>query len=362
MKTNKVIIINNRAYDPITGLPADDAPIEAHQTPVTTEAALVTRGVTVPRIHRTVQGSATLNRRHLARPRTQAQATETTPETQPIVAAYSPVTLQKRPVVQSAAINKFPSEPAPATPAPGHADKPAQPHPVVRRATATSLDVTAPQRARHTAARKQTTRAEKVLAVAQPQMAPQKTLKPAQVLKNEAIHEAMQKEVAEHKRTRAKRQKQRSTSKWGRFTAMASSSLAIVLLAGYFTYLNMPNLSLRMAATQSGINAKYPGYSPDGYRLSGPIAFKDGEVSMRFAYAGGDQKFTLTQQKSNWNSSAVREYVVAQHEDPTTTQVDGLTIYTYNGNAAWVNGGVLYVLEGNAPLSNDQIQRIATSM
>jgi hypothetical protein len=40
----------------------------------------------------------------------------------------------------------------------------------------------------------------------------------------------------------------------------------------------------------------------------------------------------------------------------------GLTIYTYNSNAAWVNNGVLYTIDGDAPLSSDQIRRIATSL
>jgi hypothetical protein len=29
--------------------------------------------------------------------------------------------------------------------------------------------------------------------------------------------------------------------------------------------------------------------------------------------------------------------------------------------AAWVNGGTLYVVQGNAPLSSEQIQKIASS-
>jgi hypothetical protein len=39
-----------------------------------------------------------------------------------------------------------------------------------------------------------------------------------------------------------------------------------------------------------------------------------------------------------------------------------LTIYTYADNAAWVNNGVLYTIKANTTLSNDQIQRIATSL
>ncbi len=368
MKTNNYVIINDRAYDPVTGLAVEDAVIDQPQetpdapTSGIAEAQAQTRGVAVPHVHQTVQGSATLNRRHLARPHTTAKE-EAQTETQPIVAAYSPVSLPKDPVKKSPSIEKFPVTVRTAKKAPGHVDKPAQTHPVAHRAAGASIDITAPQRQRHVAVKKQAARSERITASAPTVVAAApapSSPKPARVLKNEAIYEAMHKEVVEHKRTRAK--KQRSAGRLARFTTIASASLAVVLLAGYFTYLSMPNLSLKMAATQSGISATYPNYSPDGYRLSGPVAFKDGEVSMRFAYAGGEQDFTLTQRKSNWNSSAVREYVAAKNNNATTTQVDGLTIYTYEGNAAWVNGGILYVLEGNAPLSSDQIQRIATSM
>jgi hypothetical protein len=40
----------------------------------------------------------------------------------------------------------------------------------------------------------------------------------------------------------------------------------------------------------------------------------------------------------------------------------GLTVYTYGSKAAWVNGGILYTLNGNAPLNSDQILKIASSM
>ena len=46
----------------------------------------------------------------------------------------------------------------------------------------------------------------------------------------------------------------------------------------------------------------------------------------------------------------------------STAETNGLTIYTFGQNAAWVNGGILYTITGNAPLSADQIQHIATSL
>lgn len=157
-----------------------------------------------------------------------------------------------------------------------------------------------------------------------------------------------------------------SSSKQPRRRALnvAAASLGVLLIAGYFTYVNMPNLSVRVAAAQAGIDASYPEYRPVGYRLNGPVAYQDGQVSMNFASNSGPLAFALNQSKSSWDSSALLEkYVNPRSEGKYATYSDaGLTIYTYGTDAAWVNGGILYTVEGTATLSNEQIRRIATSM
>lgn len=149
-----------------------------------------------------------------------------------------------------------------------------------------------------------------------------------------------------------------------RTAAVLSSVFAVVLLGGYFTYLNMPLLSVRVAAAQAGISAEYPNYRPDGYALNGPVTYGDGRVSMTFKANGGPQEFTVNQSKSSWDSDAVLDKYVAQRAGtsyiPYTER--GLKIYTYDNNAAWVNGGILYTIEGDAPLSSEQIRRVATSL
>ena len=44
-----------------------------------------------------------------------------------------------------------------------------------------------------------------------------------------------------------------------------------------------------------------------------------------------------------------------------TSRDRGITVYTHDGNAAWVNRGILYTIEGDAGLSSDAIMRIANS-
>ena len=45
-----------------------------------------------------------------------------------------------------------------------------------------------------------------------------------------------------------------------------------------------------------------------------------------------------------------------------TYQERGLTIYSFGDQAAWVNGGLLYTIDGDAPLSSEQLLNIAASM
>lgn len=190
----------------------------------------------------------------------------------------------------------------------------------------------------------------------------ERSVKPSQVLKQEAIHAASaQMQAKSHKKDVKPAKAQRP---FNRFVSVASASLAILLLGGYLTYLNMPALSTRVAASQAGISASYPSYQPAGYSLSGPVAYQQGSVSMKFAANGGPQNFTLSQTRSDWDSSAVLEnYVSPQAGDNyVTTTTGGLTIYTYGDSAVWVNDGILYTISGNAALSGDQVQRIATSL
>jgi len=181
--------------------------------------------------------------------------------------------------------------------------------------------------------------------------------KPAAQIKQTAIAKAM----AQEKPT--KKQKTSFAKRHPRLVNAASASLAVVLLAGYLTYVNLPNLSVRVAAVQAGIDASYPSYRPSGYSLNGPVAYNDGEVTMQFASNVGSEDFTVKQTKSSWDSSALLDnYVQQQNSDYITFNDSGLTIYVYDTNAAWVSGGVLHTIEGDAPLTNDQIRRIATSM
>ncbi len=320
--SDKTITINGMVYDAHTGMPlrrtdiatratASRKPVPQHHAPRTH----VHRSQTV---HQTPQKSQTLNRRVVKK-----------------IASPTHAPIHQR----SAAITKFAPHPSgSATVRRSISDIGPASHPLVTKAHKHMDTIASNKQQKHVH-----------------KMAP----KPSQIIKQDAIAKAMEEAPSHNAVQKTKREK-----KHPRLMSIASATFALLLLGGYFTYLNMPSLSVRVAAAQAGVNATYPDYRPDGYRLYGPVAYDQGEVSLKFTSNSNSQNFTVAQTKSNWDSSAVLDnYVKDKAGDNYITYNErGLTIYTFDGSAAWVNGGVLYTISGDAPLSNDQIRRIATSM
>lgn len=303
-------MINGTVYDAHTGLPLD-TPAKSEITP-SHEAK---KSAAAHTIHTRTQKSTTLNRAIVKKAPTTHHVSDM---------------VRRHPVIKkSPHITKF------------------APHPAGAKVVHTTPDI-APviHPLQHHVSRVQASKRQVV-----------STPKPSHIIKNEAITAAMKNAPAKKEHTYKKPKKTK-------FMSLASASLALLLLAGYFTYINMPNLSVRVASSQAGIAASYPEYKPDGYSLDGPVAYSSGEVSMKFASNSGSSSYSIVESKSNWDSSAVRDNYIKQNGgvEPTTHTERGLTIYIHGSNAAWVNRGILYTIEGDAPLSTEQIRRIATSL
>lgn len=316
MSQSHVVSIGGIDYDSHTGLP-----LTAQKEATLHNELRRAQSVNAKGIHQTQQRSAALNRRFVKKavPAQKPKPTVTSMDV-------------KRPVVmRSPHISKFARDPqmkpvkraASSDIAPVH-------HPVVAKAHAVTT-------AAHAA---------KAAPAAQPT---------SREIKHAALGQALANASSTNKQHKQPRR---------RALNVAAACLGLLLITGYFTYVNMPNLSVRVAAAQAGIDATYPEYRPVGYRLDGPVSYTNGEVSMKFASNSAPLAFSLNQSKSNWDSAALLEkYVNPRSEGQYATYSDaGLTIYTYGTDAAWVNGGILYTVEGTALLSNEQIRRIATSM
>ena len=147
------------------------------------------------------------------------------------------------------------------------------------------------------------------------------------------------------------------------FFAFLCSS-AVVAALFFVVQSNMPDISIKVAAMQTGIQATCPSYVPRDYRLSGVYTAQDNSVAMDFL--GPNQaKFTLTEEKLPWDSTALLNRFVKPKwgEDFTTIKEQGITIYISGSNAAWVNAGIVYKITNfHGELTKKQIKNIVTSL
>lgn len=189
----------------------------------------------------------------------------------------------------------------------------------------------------------------------------------AQEMKDRAIQQALRKmnamdaERGKETFVEAKRKKFWQGRKFAITSAVAVLSIAIL---GYLIYLNMPNISVRVAAMQSGIEKAYPSYIPMHYRLDGLVKEENGRITMNFK-GEEDKTFKLTEEKTAWDSAAVLTNYVKKNwgGEYSIAKGQGLTIYVSGSNAAWVNGGVLYIIEdATGSLSSSDLHDIAVSL
>ena len=324
MNAKHTISINGQAYDAITGMPISGKALKPKQ--ISKKPSVEPVKPRAPRqlahhstnIHQQTRKSLTLRRSHLATPQSKIPAS--TPKRRPVqVVAKSPM------------IVRFASHP----------------EPLPKKRQPKMINDIGPM-------------------VRQPVSLPQKPARtPSREIKNQLIAKASQKIdqslVSPVKSAKPKRKPLLSSiSKRHLLTA----GTAVLLLIGYIAYLNIPGISVRIAAAQSGVNAKYPDYNPDGYSFQGPVAFQQGEVELNFRSNGGGEGYTIRQKNSDWNSTAVLDNLVGKESmgEYEISSTGGVTVYTYGTRAAWTNGGVLYTISGDAPLNTDQLVHIASSM
>ena len=330
--SQQTVTINGVIYDAQTGLPLKNVsqPV-AHPTKPNAQHS--------HSIHKVTQKSATLNRAAVRAVAKKMQAAQAANDT--VVMGKKPAPQPRADIQKSSSITKFAPHPTGTKPAVRHMDIGPVSHPMVAKVQEKIQP--APKQVHATPHTVKKTHAPK----------------PSHIIKNEAIAEALDKAPA-HGANAKPVKKIRGQS---RPLSIMSAALALIMLAGYFTYLNMPNLSVRVAAAQAGFDATYPGYHPDGYRIN-KVAYADGQVGIQYVANGGDKGFTVKQEKSGWDSSAL----LANYVEPTSKggyiphSEQGITVYVFNNSAAWVNDGVRYTIDGDAPLSSEQILNLATSM
>jgi hypothetical protein len=150
-------------------------------------------------------------------------------------------------------------------------------------------------------------------------------------------------------------------------TTIVATSLAVLMLFGYVTYLNIPNMALKVAAVKAGFDANMPGFTPNGYRFTGPVSYAPGQITIQFESNADEHKYAITERQTSWDSKSLLDNFVkgevASDFYYFPVYDRGLTVYIYNGSSAtWVNGGIWYTISGDSQFSSNQLLRIAASL
>ncbi|MBR3319340.1 DUF4367 domain-containing protein [Candidatus Saccharibacteria bacterium] len=144
--------------------------------------------------------------------------------------------------------------------------------------------------------------------------------------------------------------------------AFGCAALAVGII-GYFVSRNTPDISVRVAAMQTGIDATYPTYIPRGYSLS-DIVSEDKKISMTFTDAESSA-FTISEEKTSWDNETLEASYVKTSwgNNYTSVREQGITIFIAGSNATWINGNILYKINASSNnLTKKQIKSIVTSL
>lgn len=288
----------------------------------------------VKKTHRQMQASTTLNRRYVKKP-TKSVATTPTIKKSPMVKRFANQSTPSNFAAKSAQRNVV-TPPAPTV----------QKHPLQQSTNARmrkrSESLSQTQQPRITAQQLKDQAIKKALATASvPTMASQAIAKEPETIKAHKHRFGI-----------------------GRVVLALACAAAAIFAIVYFVNLNMPDISLKVAAMQTGIEASYPGYVPRDYTLSG-IVSAEGKITLNFTNSESSDAFSITEESSSWDSNALlNNYIKEKYGDNyTTVREQGLTIYISGSSAAWANGGIVYKLEANlGSLTKKQITSIAASL
>lgn len=173
-----------------------------------------------------------------------------------------------------------------------------------------------------------------------------------------ALAEATSHEQPAHKTAKAKSHRRHKHKKLIQSFAVM---MGVLLLGGTFVFFNKDSLEVQLASVKAGFQASIPSYEPLGFHKQSTASTGD-KVAIQFVSPVDRTSFTLTQQASDWDSETLYDSIASKANNYQTLQSNGRTIYLYDNNAEWVDGGILYQISGNTHLSSDQISQLASSM
>lgn len=183
----------------------------------------------------------------------------------------------------------------------------------------------------------------------------------ADVITNALIKE--QETNAAAKQAKAGIKRTRSGKRRFRGPAIATAGAAAAILLGYGAYATYPDMQIRIAASKAGVTARTT-TALNGYKISGPVAYADGEITVNYRDKSGGT-YSVNQRKSNNSDRVVRSEAMSQGSDDLTYEeikAGNTKVYRYSDKATWLKNGMQYTIDTNDRLTNEQISEIVKSV
>lgn len=177
------------------------------------------------------------------------------------------------------------------------------------------------------------------------------------------------KDIAEPKVTsKQKKSQSRRGIRAKTFYILVGIFLFFVILATTGFYFKN-NIELAYDNAKAGINASTPNYMPLGYKLTNISYHKStgfGEVSFEYnpGHSSLNLNFYLNESSSSLDNAGLlaSDVIPLVHNNYSSFLSNGLTVYHFNNQYVWVNGGLLYIITDQTSLDQQTISKIITSI
>ncbi len=137
----------------------------------------------------------------------------------------------------------------------------------------------------------------------------------------------------------------------------------LVIIASFFAWRNIPQLSTKVASMRTHISASIPSYSPAGFSIAGPAVAGDNSVTFQYKDNTDASKFyTIKEEASNLDTSSLIASHNSSSQQVQTSQANGVQIVVLGSKSMCVSGGKLTTIADQAGLPPDELLNVAKSV
>lgn len=170
-------------------------------------------------------------------------------------------------------------------------------------------------------------------------------------------------ELDQQDRTAAKRRLGQPKKHRFRFSTIMATAGAMAIIVGLGVYISLPTISVKLAASRAGINAKNP-YALSGYSLDNNIAAQPGKVTISYKSASGNGGYSVTQESDKSTTDYALRLNVSRQNGGSYQEMDvnGKTVLLYGNKATWLAGDMRYTIDGSDIMDSNQLRSIVKSL